>query len=437
MLKKPMLVLLFFLTGCSQSLYMQGREHTDEGRYEKAIDSFYKEIKANPKNHEAWRELGVAFYQKGDLIKAEEALKQANNIRPDARTNLYIGLIYEKRERYDKAISAYAASLNMKPRRKTKSLIKTHLDRLIVWKIRQEARQAIDNEKNIDVDTIPINTIAIVDFDGSQLPYEMAPISKGLAEFTAADLAKVRDLNVVERLKIDAILKELQLGSSKFADPDFAPRAGRLLGSRRIITGSVLSTGDDKIRLDGAIVNTADSTLEMTGPSEGALQKFFEIQKEFVFKIIDSLGITLTIEERDAIQEVPTESFLAFMAYCRGLHFQSLGMYDAARQSFERARNEDKDFQLAEAKLNEIVSIGSSEIEGEASFQDFELSIATESERELLRDRLSWIQTTTMANFGLVRDRFQYIPASDIPTIPPLSDAATGAVIIKGDLDAE
>ena len=64
------LVSLVF-AGCSQSLYMQGRHHLQNQRYDPAIESFYQEISANPTNHEAWRELGVAYYEKGDLTKSE------------------------------------------------------------------------------------------------------------------------------------------------------------------------------------------------------------------------------------------------------------------------------------------------------------------------------------------------------------------------------
>ncbi|HDL02874.1 MAG TPA: tetratricopeptide repeat protein, partial [candidate division Zixibacteria bacterium] len=155
---KKLLILLFLLTaGCSQSLYMQGRRHVDEGRYDEAVDILYQEIQKKPTSYEAWRELGVAYYQKGDLIKAEDAFKQANNIQPDARTNLYMGLIFEQRKQYDKAIGAYSSSLNMKSKGKTGEMLRSHLNRLIDLKIREDARQAIADETAIDVAAIPDN----------------------------------------------------------------------------------------------------------------------------------------------------------------------------------------------------------------------------------------------------------------------------------------
>lgn len=438
MLKNAALLLLLLLVaGCSQSLYMQGRKHIEQGQYDRAIDEFYEELKVNPESHKAWRELGIAFYKKGNLIKAEDALKQANNIRPDARTNLYIGLIFEKKRQYGKAIAAYAASLNLKTEGKIKTLIRAHLDRLIAQKFKHEATLAIENELDIDTDTIPENTIAVVDFDGSQLPPELAPISMGLAEFTSIDLSKVSDLRVVDRLKINVLLDELKLSSSKSSDPNYAPRVGRLLGSSRIITGSVLGAGDNMIRLDGVIVNTTDSSSDLTGPSEGTLERFFKLQKDFVFKVIDSLGITLTLEERDAIQEVPTESFLAFMAYSRGLNYQRLGMYDAARREFQKASSEDRNFHQANRKLQRLSRAPEQSGEAEGSVETFELSVTSESESERHSGGLDRIQTGTLANAGFLHEPHTFDRYDESSTAPPDTESRTGIVVIRGNFDAD
>ncbi|MEW5923612.1 MAG: tetratricopeptide repeat protein [Candidatus Zixiibacteriota bacterium] len=431
MIKILLVLLLLLASGCTQSLYMQGRKSADEGRYDEAVDILYRDIQKNPGSYEAWRELGVAYYKKGDLLKAEDALKQANNIQPDARSNLYMGLIFEQRKQYDQAIGAYSSSLNMESDKKTGQMLRSYLNRLIALKMKEDARKTIADENAIDVASIPDNSIAVVDFDGSHLSPELAPIAKGLAEFTAGDLSKVSSLKVVDRMKLDAILNELKLSSSQYANPATSPRMGRLLGSRNVVTGSVLDIGEGGIRLDGAIVNTVDSATEMTAPTEGKVQNFFAVQKDFVFKIIDSLGINLTKEERDAIEEVPTESFLAFMAYCRGLDYQSRGMPDAARQEFQTAAGQDKNFTQAAGKLQAMAPGGPD------SFEGFESSVTEASEKALEVTGLDAAQVSNIINSGFIQnyidfDRFGYIPFR-----PPVLLDEGVIVIIRGDLDAQ
>ena len=148
------LLLAALVAGCSQSLYMQGRRYLDKGEYDPAIEAFYKEIAVNPTSAEAWRELGVTYYEKGDLTKAEDALKQANQIQPDARMHLYLGLIYEKQEDLGKAINAYTTSLSLQPKGKTSSMTRAHLNRLISKKLEADASAAVENESIIDTDRL-------------------------------------------------------------------------------------------------------------------------------------------------------------------------------------------------------------------------------------------------------------------------------------------
>ena len=426
------ILLLLALVGCSQNVYMQGRRYVDEGQYDRAIESFYKQITVNPKDAVAWREIGIANYKKGDLIKAEDAFKQANQIAPDATASLYIGMIYEQNNEFDKAIDAYTASLNLEPKGETKSLLQSHLDRLVKARLQSEATRAVKNEENVKASSIPTNTIAVVDFDGSHLPANLAPLSAGFAEFTASDLSKVRSLQVVDRMKIDAILNELKLSSSQYADPSTAPRLGRIIGSRKVVTGTMLNIGDKGLRIDGAVVNTVDSSAKMTGTTEGDLNAFFKVQKDFVFKIIDDLGIDLTAEERDSIQKVPTESYLAFMAYCRGLDYKKRGMYGQARAEFSQAAKDDGKFQEAQTQFKATPPKAPSTSGQGGGFSDFQASISHETELEQistvdLQPRLQDL----LQNTGAVRDWIE----KQNNLVPPTT-SGTGTVIIKGDIDA-
>jgi hypothetical protein len=210
---------------------------------------------------------------------------------------------------------------------------------------------------------------------------------------------------------------------------------GRLVGSRRIITGTVLSSGDNTIRLNGAIVNTADSSTDLTDPTEGELDRFFKLQKDFVFRVLDSMGIELTLEERDAIEEVPTESFLAFMAYCRGLNYQSMGMVDAARQEYQQAATEDKSFGLPTAKLQHPSMAPGGEGAGEESFDSFELSVTSESKSEEEEPGLDRIQREALFNSDFIRGRDLYNRFGNPPIPPPVPDVSI-IIYVRGDLDA-
>jgi len=431
------IALLGILIGCSTGMHQQGRRLVEEGKYQQAIDMFYEQIRANPKDAVAWRELGVAFYQQGDMIKAEDALKQAQNIQPDPRIHLYLGLIYERQGDYDLALEAYRVALTLKPNKSTRNMLRTHLDLLARKKIEQEISQALAGESRIDVDTIPENTIAVVDFDDTHLPPELAPISKGLAEFTALDLAKIKALRVVDRTKIDVILKELRLSSSEYADPATAPRMGRLLGSNHIVTGSVLGIGDDEIKLDGAVVNTRDSSAQMTKPAEGNLEQIFALQKSLVLDVVDNLGITLTPEEREAIRKVPTESYLAFLAYCQGLDYKSRGMFEAAHTQFRQAVQLDRNFQQAAVQSKAMANAPAMAAEQSKTFDQFEADLTSASEEGGLNGDLGGFQRSSLELNGFIRNPNILDRYGNTPDAPIRIVETVGSVIVRGYLDAE
>ncbi|MEW5994572.1 MAG: tetratricopeptide repeat protein [Candidatus Zixiibacteriota bacterium] len=425
----PALVLLMLLVGCSQSLMMQGRRHLNEGRYQAAIDVLYEEISANPQNAAAWRELGYACYQQGNLTKAEDALMQAVNIRQEAPTHLYLGLVFEKREDYERAINAYTTALSLQSKGRTASLTRAHLDRLLAKRLEVEVSRVLEDEENISTDTIPDNTVAVANFDASLLTPDLAPIALGLAELTAADLSKVHALTVVERQKLDLIMQELNLSATGYVDPATAPRMGRLMGAGKLVTGAMVGIGEEGLKLNGVIVGTADSSTFQPEGIEGSLERFFRMEKDFVFAVLDELGIALSAEERDAISEVPTESYLAFLAFCRGLDFQRRGMYDAAKREFNQSLRHDRNFQQAREHLNTSASLASAGTY-EQSFTNYDQSLRDETLRQGAGAGVDSRLSALAQNSGTIPR------AGGSPALQPPVTETTVRVVIQGDLDA-
>ena len=94
------------------------------------------------------------------------------------------------------------------------------------------AKKAIQQEKALTsqgVTSTP-NSIAVLSFNNRSGQNKLTPLQKGLAVMLITDLVKVEQLRVVERVKIQALLDELELGSSGLVNTKTAPRVGKLLG---------------------------------------------------------------------------------------------------------------------------------------------------------------------------------------------------------------
>jgi tetratricopeptide (TPR) repeat protein len=342
-------VIVLAVTACAPDAYYQGRQLLSAGLSEDAVAAFQQAIERNPRSAQAWREAGVAWYNLGQYASADSALAEASRLAPDLRTTLYQGLVCEALGDDMAALQSYRQVLGLRPERDVRRLAHTHFEALVRKQAEQQAQLARVSEAAGHFTPPPENTIAVVAFDCRDLPAELAPIGKGLADFLALDLGKVASLRVVERLQIDRIVNEHALMSSGFVDPNTRVRTGQLLGTRRLVTGSIQAPSSGQLELYGAVADVAAAENRDLDPVAGAESGFFRLEKALVFAVIEDLGLTLTAAERDAIETVPTESLAAFLAYSRGLMLRDEGRYSEAATEFQKAQKADGGFKEAAA----------------------------------------------------------------------------------------
>jgi tetratricopeptide (TPR) repeat protein len=354
----PFISCLFI--SCASSLSDQGRSSLSEQNYEKAVILFKQAIQADEKNNDAWRGLGIAQYKLNQFTDAEGSLLKAYNLAKDGETIFYLGLVYESLEEYDKAMNYYKEYSTISTDNDISQMIEGRITFISRKKMEQEVKFAIDNEDKISKEPVPENTVAVLYFQNLGDNKELDPLQKGLAEMLITDLSKVKELKIVERVKLQKLLDELKLGTTPSIDQTSAPRMGKLIRASKLVKGSFINLEGDKIRLDANFIETQDGTYKQVNNVSGNLGDYFKLQKELVFNMIANLGITLTDKEREDIQIIPTESFLAFVAYSKGLDSEDKGMYSEALQQYREAANLDPGFKQAGIKVNEVQHMQSS-----------------------------------------------------------------------------
>ena len=171
------------------------------------------------------------------------------------------------------------------------------------------------------------------------------------------DLSKIGDLRIVERLKLKAILDELEISQSEYFDKSKAPRVGKLLGAARVISGQLSQPEENELKLESGIIGVVDGFVDYPDDVGGKLDQFFRLEKELARNIFDVLGYKLTPEQEKELAKLPTESLLAFMSYCLGLEYMDQGMYALAEAQFENALREDPDFTLAKRARENVAGL--------------------------------------------------------------------------------
>lgn len=105
-------VALLLLTGCGRNI-KDGVSMLEEGKYDAAVEAFEKDVKKERNLDEAYRGLGIAYFELEDYDAAVEAFEKAvqNGTKETAVFFGFLGASYLKNEDYDKALDAYERAL--------------------------------------------------------------------------------------------------------------------------------------------------------------------------------------------------------------------------------------------------------------------------------------------------------------------------------------
>ena len=346
-------ILVLLIAGCGTASWRQGRRYLADGKYDQSIEALENALNEDPDNPKILRDLGIAHYKAEQYEQSLEHLEEAKKgLEKDSRLSFYLGLVYEQLGQYDKAIEEYANYTRLV----RFSRIRRQMQQRIEWITRQQAaewvKERMKMEEEIDTASIPDNTIAVTYFKPFSVSEDLEPLHKGLTALLIIDLSMVESLKVVERTKMKELYDELGLSSTDLVDQDTAPRIGKLLGANSLITGAFTGLGNELWRIDPALGQVKAGKFETLESIEGQFLDFVQLEKQLVLQIVKGLDIELTKEEQSSILEnVPTNSLQAFLAYSRGIDYTDKGMYTEATKEFETAISLDPNFNQAKDSL--------------------------------------------------------------------------------------
>jgi len=203
-------------------------------------------------------------------------------------------------------------------------------------------------------ETKEIQTIAIMEFDNysvGKFQEELGFIAKGLADFFETDFAQISDLRVVERDKIDYVLREIQMVQEGKISPETAIQAGKLLGAQLMVFGNITQLDAKNTRMLVKVVKVETSEIiaavEKTGKPD-----YFAMEKDLVKELADKLNLKLNKETIQQIDLTGTESTDAATLYSQGLYYMDQYDYKKAYEFFKMAYEKDNTFTEAKRKMD-------------------------------------------------------------------------------------
>ncbi|MEP6833696.1 MAG: CsgG/HfaB family protein [Gemmatimonas sp.] len=215
------------------------------------------------------------------------------------------------------------------------------------------ARVAIANERTIDASAFPTQSVAVVPMNVSVRDTSLAVLGVGLADLLITDLTRAKQLIVVDRLRMNAIIRELQLAASGRVDSVTAPRVGKLVRARRIVVGTIFELPNGQLRFSTRVADTQSSVVSPAIENTGALNSVFDAEKALAFGVLQQMGVTLTPAERAQIEVRPTKNIAALLAYSRGVRADAQGNFAEAANYYRNAARVDPTFDQSKTRATE------------------------------------------------------------------------------------
>ncbi len=307
-------------------------------------------VKLSKKEKKKLVEQGVAQYKKGERAQAKKTLEQAKAVFSDNyAVPYYLGLIYLEEGQRSAAIDEWQKYVKMDPKSENSMRIRKNLTLLLREEAKESAKHAVANEAALLRGPVADNTVAVSSFKnlGSE---NLGPLGKGMAAMLIHDLSQVPDLQVVERVKLQALLQEMNLGTSGLVDKKTAPKVGKLLKAKHVTSGSMADLEKENLLIASVVVDSEQMTSIGTQEAQGALKEFYDLEKVIAYDIIKDLGY-----DPDKVPgefgKIHTKSLAALTSFSVGLDYLDQEKYDEAREEFQKALDEDPKFELAEAAL--------------------------------------------------------------------------------------
>ncbi len=234
-------------------LYAQNKKKAAAAEYEKAASAKKGNLiqKAAVKN-----KVGRFYASMGQYKKARSLYDKAIEIDPysiEATSNK--GITYEKQGKWGKALDSYRSALSLNKNdifakvlaQKAQEMLEIGKDAQrsarigkLVKELAQRFRKNKAAGKKIeDTWTSRPMILSFIDFQEKGLLSDRDGFASVIAIQLADKLNASGRVKVVERVLLEKLLDELNLGSSELADPDTALRLGKVLAARLIGTGSL------------------------------------------------------------------------------------------------------------------------------------------------------------------------------------------------------
>lgn len=196
------------------------------------------------------------------------------------------------------------------------------------------------------------------------------PWEYGIPAMLTTDLEQTSMFNMVERLRLNDILREHDMHQAGLTDPATTLAVGKLAAARYILAGTFTVVGKE-LRINVQVFSVEGGILLGEASAKGGVDRFFQVEKDIFVKVTRVLHVMLE-EEKQAriVSAVETESLDASLKNYSGetalvkadelektgRSGEAAGLVEYARQMFKEALEYDPEYERARKNISKLIN---------------------------------------------------------------------------------
>lgn len=199
-----------------------------------------------------------------------------------------------------------------------------------------------------------VKSIAFMEFDNNSVgkyQEKHGLMAKGLSVLFMQLFRNISNFSVIERDKINVVMKELDLQKSGAVDRSTAVKVGKVIGAQYMVFGSIMQLDDRTAITLVRVVSVETSEIIESLDKEGK-PEFAKAIRELVEELSRKLNVQLDDNTKQLIKEAGTDSDDAVSLYAKGLEYMDRYEYESAYSYFKQAYEMDNSFEEAKRKMD-------------------------------------------------------------------------------------
>jgi TolB-like protein len=212
-------------------------------------------------------------------------------------------------------------------------------------------------------------SLAVLYFDYAGTNKELEGLKKGLASMMITDLIGVKGLKVVERARLQAVIKELKLNASRKVDKKTALKIGKLVGARYLVLGTYIFAVKQLV-IEARVLDAQTGVyIGVAARAAGTAETFLDVQKALSKRLLSQLRVKLPhmakkagkgkVERSGIKRKSPKRRrkmrLATALKYGKALQAKDAGKLQVAKAALKEVLKEAPDFALAKKELGDLL----------------------------------------------------------------------------------